>query len=104
MTYALMFIGVALLTYFLIRLCASRHIQYLYNELKKYELYFAYNACNQITYLKKYIDVVFFRHDFYFFLSNDLKNKQFKNRHIFISTVLPTISKKIDEDFSLKEC
>lgn len=60
-------IALILIIYFLIRIYASWKIGRLYEELKKYEVKYAFNKCNDFVYLKKYLDVVFFRNSFIFF-------------------------------------
>lgn len=92
-------IALILVIYFIIWIYACWKINRLYEELKKYEAKHAYKKCNDIVYLNKYLNVIFFRNTFYSFLSNYSKNKLLENRHYYIQYVLPNISADIDKEY-----
>ncbi len=102
MTRALIFIIFSIIAFIvIIKIYASLKIEHLYEILYNYQLRHGYKLCNDITYLKKYLDVVFFRHSFYIFLSPYLRDTKMEGAHFYVSHVFPNISKKIDSDYSL---
>ncbi len=102
MTRALIFIIFSIIAFiFIIKIYASRKMEHLYEILYKYQLRHAYKLCSDVTYLKKYLDVVFFRHSFYIFLSPYLRDTRMQYVHFYVSHVFPNTSKKIDSDYSL---
>lgn len=87
--------------YFIIRIYASQKIAHLYEILYNYQLQHAYHLCSDATYITKYLDVVFFRHSFYNFLSPYLRDTKLSYAHFYMFRIFPNISNEIDKDYSL---
>lgn len=102
MTRALIFIIFSIIAFiFTIKIYASRKMEHLYKILYDCQLRHSYHLCSDVSYLKKYLDVVFFRHSYYIFLSPYLRDTKMEGAHFYVSYLFPNTSKKIDKDYSL---